>query len=165
MRTTLGTVDGPFTIVATGEAVIASGWTDDVDRLLEFVHPSLLASDDVAQGGHNLVIDQAVQALHAYYEGDFEPILKVPVSQVATGFRERAWKALREVPAGHRVTYAELATNAGNPGAARAAGSACSHNAVPLFVPCHRVVASGGGLGGFAYGLDLKRRLLDREKG
>jgi len=81
----------------------------------------------------------------------------------ATEFQRNVWKALLRIPSGRTSTYAELAADAGHPRAVRAAGSACGANPIPVLVPCHRVVASGGRLGGFSGGLDWKRRLLARE--
>lgn len=81
----------------------------------------------------------------------------------ATRFQQSIWRALLRIPAGRTSTYAELAAAAGHPRAVRAAGSACGANPIPVLVPCHRVVASGGRLGGFSGGLDWKRRLLARE--
>jgi len=80
-------------------------------------------------------------------------------------FQRKALSGARKVPYGKTVTYGELARRVGRPRAARAVGQAMAHNPVPLVVPCHRVVASGGGLGGFGGGLDLKRRLLALEAG
>jgi len=78
-------------------------------------------------------------------------------------FHRKVLAAARRIPCGRTVTYGELARRAGSPRAARAAGQAMAHNPVPLIVPCHRVVAAGGGLGGFGGGLALKRRLLALE--
>jgi len=80
----------------------------------------------------------------------------------ASPFRRRVWEAIRQIPLGQTVTYRELATRIGSPGAARAVGGACAANRLLLAVPCHRVVASRG-LGGFALGLEWKRRLLALE--
>ena len=80
-------------------------------------------------------------------------------------FRRKVLRAARRIPYGATATYADLAWRAGNPRAARAAGQAMAHNPLALVVPCHRVVASGGGLGGFGGGLALKRRLLALEAG
>jgi AraC family transcriptional regulator, regulatory protein of adaptative response / methylated-DNA-[protein]-cysteine methyltransferase len=80
-----------------------------------------------------------------------------------TEFQKAVWAALRSIPAGETRSYAELATLAGRPSAVRAAGSACARNAFAVLVPCHRVVRSDGDLGGYAWGLDRKRRLLERE--
>jgi methylated-DNA-[protein]-cysteine S-methyltransferase len=79
-----------------------------------------------------------------------------------TPFRKRVMQELRKVPAGSTVTYGELASTAGSPGAAHAVGNVMATNPVPLFVPCHRVVATNG-LGGFTGGLDVKRALLRLE--
>ena len=81
----------------------------------------------------------------------------------ATEFQQSIWRALLRIPLGQTSTYAEVASTAGHPRAVRAAGSACGANPIPVLVPCHRVVASGGKLGGFSGGLDWKRRLLGRE--
>jgi len=81
----------------------------------------------------------------------------------ATEFQQSIWRALLRIPTGRTSTYAELAAAAGRPRAVRAAGSACGANPIPVLIPCHRVVASGGRLGGFSGGLEWKRRLLTRE--
>jgi len=89
----------------------------------------------------------------------------VPVDlSAAPPFHAKALRALARVPYGRTVTYGELAARAGRPQGARAVGQAMARNPVPLVVPCHRVVASGGGLGGYGGGLDLKRRLLALER-
>jgi O-6-methylguanine DNA methyltransferase len=80
-----------------------------------------------------------------------------------TPFQQQIWKALLQIPPGRTRTYGELAADAGHPGAARAVGSACGANPIPVLVPCHRVVPSGGGLGGFSGGLGWKETLLRRE--
>ena len=80
-----------------------------------------------------------------------------------TAFQKKVWAALRAIPAGTTVTYARLAASLKRPKAARAVGGACGANPVPLIVPCHRVVAAQGGLGGFSGGLHWKRKLLGRE--
>lgn len=80
-----------------------------------------------------------------------------------TPFRKKVMQELCKVPAGATVTYGELAAASGSPGAARAVGNVMATNPVPLFVPCHRVVATQG-LGGFSGGLDVKRALLKLEK-
>jgi methylated-DNA-[protein]-cysteine S-methyltransferase len=78
-------------------------------------------------------------------------------------FHQKVLRALCRVPCGSTVTYGELAAQVGSPRAARAVGQVMARNPVPVVVPCHRVVASGGGLGGFGGGPDLKRRLLALE--
>jgi len=94
---------------------------------------------------------------------DIEPVWLKPV----TPFRKKVIAATRRIPRGRVLTYAELAARAGSPGAARAVGNTMATNPFPIVVPCHRVVASGGGLGGFSApcGIELKRRLLAMEAG
>lgn len=81
----------------------------------------------------------------------------------STEFQRRVWKALQGIPLGETRQYADLARDLGCPGAARAVGQACGANPIPVLVPCHRVLAAGGTLGGFSAGLEWKRRLLALE--
>jgi methylated-DNA-[protein]-cysteine S-methyltransferase len=113
--------------------------------------------------GHPL-LEQVAAAVAAWDSGeDPAAIGRVPVALPEVGFRHRAWAALREVPPGATVSYAGLAALAGNAAAARAAGTACARNPVAPFVPCHRVVAAGGNLGGYGYGAAMKRAMLTHE--
>jgi O-6-methylguanine DNA methyltransferase len=80
----------------------------------------------------------------------------------ASPFNRRAWESLRTIGWGRAITYGELASLAGSPRAIRAAGQACAKNPLPLIVPCHRVVAENG-LGGFGFGAEWKRKLLELE--
>ncbi|MCB1017610.1 MAG: methylated-DNA--[protein]-cysteine S-methyltransferase [Acidimicrobiales bacterium] len=156
---TVPTPVGPLTIVAAGDTVLAAGWTDDPDALVALIAPAL-RPDGLRRSPHLGAITDAVAA---YVEGDLGAVDRVPVHQRSGPFLEEAWTVLRTVPAGAPVTYAELAAKAGRPDAVRAAASACARNAAALFVPCHRVVRTGGGLGGFRWGLDVKRWLLAHE--
>ena len=87
----------------------------------------------------------------------------IPVDVRGTAFQERVWQELRKIPPGETRSYAEIAAAAGNPRAVRAAGSANGANHVPVLIPCHCVVRSDGSLGGYAYGLEIKQKLLERE--
>ncbi len=87
----------------------------------------------------------------------------LPLDVRGTAFQEAVWQALKTIPAGETRSYAELAAAAGAPGAVRAAGTACGSNPLAVVVPCHRILRSDGGLGGYAWGVERKRRLLDRE--
>lgn len=88
----------------------------------------------------------------------------VPLDIAGTPFRLRVWQELQRIPYGETISYRELAARSGNESAVRAAGSACGANPVCIVIPCHRVLRSGGGLGGFACGLEVKQRLLDLEQ-
>lgn len=89
----------------------------------------------------------------------------LPLDVRGTAFQEAVWRALRSIPAGETRSYAELAALAGKPAAVRAAGTACGANGVAVLIPCHRALRSDGSMGGYAYGLERKRALLDRERG
>lgn len=82
----------------------------------------------------------------------------------ASEFQVRTWEGLLEIPLGETRSYGELARAIGHPGAARAVGGACGANPIPVLVPCHRVVAQSGGLGGYSGGLRWKQLLLERER-
>ncbi len=86
-----------------------------------------------------------------------------PLEPEGTAFEKRVWKALEKIPYGETRTYGDVARSIGNPTAARAVGAANGRNPIPIVVPCHRVVAAGGKLGGFGGGLPLKKKLLSLE--
>lgn len=159
-KMTITTPGGVFTILATPAGTVrAAGFTDDTDDLLPLVHPTLRGPvrSRTAAGP----ITDAVQR---YLDGDLTAIDGVPVEQRCGGeFMGPAWDVLRTVKPGEPVTYTEYAQLTGRPRAVRAAAAACARNAVALFVPCHRVLRTDGGLGGFRWGLPVKRWLLDHE--
>lgn len=168
LATTIDTPDGPFTAVVSDMAVLASGWTADPQTLVALVHPSLrptdVTTDDTqASDGMRAVAASAAEAVRDYYAGDLAAPAQVPVVQRSGEFRTHAWDVLRDVAPGSVLTYTEYAEAAGRPTAVRAAAGACALNAAALFVPCHRIVRTDGSLGGFRYGLDIKRSLLTRE--
>ncbi|HXD01786.1 MAG TPA: bifunctional DNA-binding transcriptional regulator/O6-methylguanine-DNA methyltransferase Ada [Novosphingobium sp.] len=88
----------------------------------------------------------------------------IPLDVRGTAFQERVWQALRAIPPGETRSYAQIAAAAGKPSAVRAAGSANGANPVAVLIPCHRVVRSDGSLGGYAWGEEIKRELLRRER-
>jgi O-6-methylguanine DNA methyltransferase len=89
---------------------------------------------------------------------------KLPkLHMVGTEFQGKVWKELLKIPAGETISYGTLAKRIKSPKAARAVGTACGANPIPFIVPCHRVIASDGGLGGFSGGLNVKRALLKAE--
>ena len=89
--------------------------------------------------------------------------LDLPLDVRGTAFQQRVWQALREVPPGATVSYAEIARRIGAPKAVRAVGAACGANAIAVAIPCHRVVRTDGGLSGYRWGVERKRALLDKE--
>ncbi|KAA9111347.1 methylated-DNA--[protein]-cysteine S-methyltransferase [Microbacterium rhizomatis] len=155
---TIDTPDGPFTIVADDQGrVLASGWTADVDIAIARI-PAAARPAELHEGR----TDAAAAAL-AYYSGDISAIDGVPVWQPGTPMQHAGWDALRTIVPGAPLSYTEFAAQLGAPRAVRAAASICARNAPALFVPCHRVLRGDGSLGGFAWGLEVKRSLLARE--
>ncbi|RGE19149.1 methylated-DNA--[protein]-cysteine S-methyltransferase [Leucobacter sp. wl10] len=168
-HTVVDIVDRPFRAIWTPEdgAIRAAGFATDadpegsslMDRLVR-LDASLSARGLAASPSDDGPIPDA---LRAYARGDLASIDALPVAQPETSFRGAVWRALRGVPAGRAVTYTELASLAGRPAAVRAAASGCANNLVALVVPCHRIVRTDGGLGGYLFGVDIKERLLRHE--
>lgn len=102
-------------------------------------------------------------ALTAYCAGEPEALMSVPANPPGTVFQQRVWAAIRTIPLGETRSYAAIARQIEHPGAVRAVGNACNANLVAIVIPCHRVIAQGGRLGGFAAGVEWKRRLLEHE--
>jgi methylated-DNA-[protein]-cysteine S-methyltransferase len=108
-------------------------------------------------------LDEVRRELELYFEGKLDRF-DLPLDwRLSGGFRQRVLRAINRIPYGQTRTYTEMARSAGNERAVRAAGSACGHNPIPIFVPCHRVLRSGGGLGGYGGGLPMKEELLKLE--
>ncbi|MEO5917636.1 MAG: bifunctional DNA-binding transcriptional regulator/O6-methylguanine-DNA methyltransferase Ada [Luteolibacter sp.] len=89
--------------------------------------------------------------------------LDLPLDVRGTAFQQRVWQALREIPAGSTLSYSEVAEKIGSPKSVRAVAGACAANAIAVAIPCHRVVRNDGNLSGYRWGVERKRRLLDRE--
>jgi methylated-DNA-[protein]-cysteine S-methyltransferase len=104
----------------------------------------------------------AREQLRAYFAGELLDFT-VPLALEGTRFQRRVWDELRRIPFGDAVSYAEVARRVGRPTGARAVGSANGRNPVAIIVPCHRVIAADGTLGGYGGGLRRKRWLLDHE--
>lgn len=114
---------------------------------------------------HTPILDRAVAELDQYFAGE-RTTFTVPLSRPGDGemgFHGRVQRLLATIPYGSFVTYKELAVKAGNPGAVRAVGTACATNPVPIFSPCHRVLRTDGGLGGYRGGTKAKELLLRLE--
>ena len=150
---------GPFTVIADDDdTVLASGWTGDRERLLSYIADRLVP-DHVLQRDESPPIAAAI----AYHDGDVTAPDAIAVRYASGPFLTAAWGALRKIAPGEVISYRELAQRSGSPSAIRAAGSACARNPSALFIPCHRVRRGDGTLGGFGYGLPVKRWLLDHE--
>jgi methylated-DNA-[protein]-cysteine S-methyltransferase len=154
--TTVPTPVGPLALLVRDDALVAAGFTSVADQFGRLAFPARLELvDDLGRFS---------AAARRYFDGDVTAWDDLPVDQPGGPFRQAAWKAMREIPPGQVRSYAELAELAGNGRAVRAAGSACARNLVAPIVPCHRVVRSGGALGGYYYGIDVKQWLLAHER-
>ena len=156
---TMDTPAGPLTILTLDAAVVAAGFTADVDRMFD-----RLPTDRRREGYHVVEeLGDTTKAILRYLDGDLDALNEVTVDQTGTPYQQAIWAGLRAIAPGGTTSYGVLAAGAGAPTAARAAGSACGANLVAPFVPCHRAVLSSGALGGYEYGLPVKRWLLDHE--
>ncbi|MCL3859471.1 methylated-DNA--[protein]-cysteine S-methyltransferase [Actinotalea sp. K2] len=158
--TTVTTDLGPVLAVAGDLGLAAVRIGPDVDLLLEQVRREFPAAhlerDDTG-------LAELADGLRALARGD-RPRTDLPVDLHGTAFQARVWDALRRIPAGQTRSYTEVAEAIGAPAAVRAVASACGANPVALVIPCHRVVRSDGSLGGYRWGLEVKRRLLETEQ-
>ena len=157
------TVDSPLgrlLLAATGEGLVRVAFSSEdhdavLARLASDISPRILRTPRR--------LDEAAHQLDEYFAGK-RRAFSVPVDlQLAHGFRRSVLEHLRRIPYGVTESYAAVARAAGNPSAVRAAASACSHNPIPLVVPCHRVVRSDGTTGEYLGGPEAKRALLAME--
>ena len=147
---------GPMLVAATDRGICRIAFDeDDADLRARFPQA------DISAGGDALAA-LAAQVVAAVESPGRDHNL--PLDVRGTAFQEAIWQALRTIPSGETRSYAELAAMAGRPGAVRAAGSACGANHLPVLIPCHRVTKSDGAIGGYAYGTERKRALLERER-
>jgi methylated-DNA-[protein]-cysteine S-methyltransferase len=158
IATTVDTPLGQMALLGTADCLHVAAFGDDLDELRDRL-PTSLREERMARGE-----TAAAAALRDYFAGDVRALDRVDVRQPGGPFHTAVWREMRAIPPGTTLSYGELAARAGAPRAVRAAGSACARNAVCLFVPCHRVVRSDGGLGGYYYGLGTKLSLLEHER-
>jgi methylated-DNA-[protein]-cysteine S-methyltransferase len=158
--TTADSPFGPLLLAQTRRGLVRVGLPNqDAEELLvdlsERVSPRVLEAP--AQ------LDAARRELDLYFEGKLDHF-DLPLDwRLSDGFRQRVLRAISRIPYGQTRSYTEMARIAGNERAVRAAGTACGSNPIPLVVPCHRVLRTGGALGGYGGGLPMKRALLELE--
>jgi len=152
----VATTLGPILVAATDKGVcrLAFGETG-ADLAARFPRATM------REGGAEFarMVEQVVASVEDPGKGGV-----IPLDVRGTAFQERVWQALRAIPAGETRSYAELAAAAGHPAAVRAVGSANGANPVAVLIPCHRVIRADGSLGGYAWGEEIKRALLERER-
>ena len=148
---------GSMLVAATEKGVCCLSFNEsEADLRARFPKAELVQG---GQGFHSL-FERVVEAVEQPGTGT-----DIPLDVKGTAFQQACWQALREIPPGETRSYGEQAAMLGNPKASRAVGSANGANNIAVLIPCHRVIAADGRLGGYAYGLDIKAELLRREKG
>lgn len=150
---------GAILVAQSQRGICAILLGDNPDRLVrglqdQFPKARIIGCDDEFEQ----LVAQIVGFIEAPAKG-----LNLPLDVQGTAFQERVWRALREIPPGTTVSYAEIAQRIGSPKAARAVAQACATNHLAVAIPCHRVVRRDGGLAGYRWGVDRKRELLRRE--
>jgi AraC family transcriptional regulator of adaptative response/methylated-DNA-[protein]-cysteine methyltransferase len=149
---------GSVLIAATDKGLCSVKLGDDAERL-----ERLLAEEFSAAEIFPRDLKELKARILAFIEGEAS-LARLPLDIRGTVFQRRVWDELRRIPRGETRTYQQIARAIGAPAAVRAVGSACGANPVALAVPCHRAVRTDGGLGGYAWGLQRKRKLLALEK-
>lgn len=156
--TIVGSTLGDVLVGTTGRGVCAVLLGDDAslpaDLAAEFPQACLERADKDLSGWAATVVE-GVEGRRA--------TVSVPLDLLGTDFQRRVWAELQRIPVGETATYAEIAARIGRPTATRAVAGACAGNHVAVVIPCHRVVRSDGGLGGYRWGVERKRALLDSE--
>jgi AraC family transcriptional regulator of adaptative response/methylated-DNA-[protein]-cysteine methyltransferase len=151
---------GAILVARSEKGVCAISFGDDPDALIRelegrFPNARLIGGDRD--------YEQWVARVVAFVEAP-QIGLDLPLDIRGSAFEERVWRALREIPSGETASYSDIAGRIGEPGTARAVAQACAANKLAVAIPCHRVVRSDGGLSGYRWGVERKRRLLGREK-
>lgn len=150
---------GNILVAQTDKGICAIFISDDREEMItelnrRFPKANLIGDDK----GFKQVVEQVVAFVEAPALG-----FNLPLDVRGTAFQQRVWQALRKIPAGTTVSYSDIANMIGTPKAVRAVGTACGANHIAVAIPCHRVLRTDGDLGGYRWGLERKRKLLDRE--
>ena len=151
-----------FAVPAEGQhrdALCLLGFEDVWSGLLQALQARYGPLEEVTSGAPR----EIRRALEAYFDGELHALESLAVEAEGTAFQKKVWAALWRIPVGRTWSYGELARRIGQPGAARAVGAANGANPISLAIPCHRVIATGGGLGGYGGGLERKRWLRRHE--
>lgn len=158
------TAMGALLMAATDRGVCFAQFGSNEAALLGKLRAEFPGANIVASNmSHSPELDAWIQSFEAHIGGT-APRPDLPLDLRGTAFQIRVWNFLLGVREGDVTSYAEVAAGAGSPKAVRAAASACAANRVAVLIPCHRVLRSDGGLGGYRWGLDRKRALLDQER-
>ena len=155
---------GLMMLAATNRGLCFLEFGESEEELLESLEQEYPSSVRLAmQEPYSEQVTAWMQALSAYLEGE-RALQKLPVAIHGTAFQRKVWTYLQTIPEGSVQSYSEVAQAIGHPKAVRAVASACAANRIALVIPCHRVIRGDGGLGGYRWGLDRKRTLIDSER-
>jgi len=157
-QSTFKTPIGNLYLIAHDQKLLAAGFTSFKDLIFR-----LEKSDQSLTLKNRKTLPVISDLLEDYFSGNLDALGGITVQQPGEKFSQSAWRAMRRVAPGAVISYSELARRAGSPAAIRAAGSACARNLIAVVIPCHRIVKTGGSLGNYAYGLDVKNWLLRHE--
>ena len=157
-RTSFKTPIGLLYLIADQQILLAAGFTGFEDLI-----PRLSPEDSIREIKLVTEIPVISELISDYFNGDTSALNSIKVRQPGATFYQSVWKEMRKVPVGKTWSYSDLAKRAGSASAVRAVGSACSSNLIAAIVPCHRIVKSGGSLGNYAYGVEVKEWLLKHE--
>jgi AraC family transcriptional regulator of adaptative response/methylated-DNA-[protein]-cysteine methyltransferase len=147
---------GTMLIAATEKGICRLTFDDSEASLRRLFPNATIVKDD---GGLRALVEGALAAIERPMAAP-----ELPIDVAGTAFQEAVWRELRRIPLGETRSYAEIAAAIGQPKAVRAVGTANGDNHVAVLIPCHRVIRSDGSLGGYAYGLERKAALLQRER-
>ena len=154
---------GPIWLLAGEKGLMALGLNvqfDEFKKRYQDRAPGQWETVNPDQGG---VLKEATDVLQKYFHEGALLTSDLQLDLEGTSFQRKVWKALQHIPQGSTASYSEIARKIKSPGAARAVGTACGANPIPLFIPCHRVIGSNGSLCGFGGGLPIKKHLLALE--
>ena len=152
---------GRLLVAGTDKGVCRISLADDDESLEVALRKEFPLAEQAKDSGHLSEWIETVARLVAGEPPDIDTDL--PLDVRGTAFQRRVWEALRRIPRGETRTYSQIAEDIGQPTATRAVANACGKNPTPVVVPCHRVVRTDGGLGGYALGIERKQKLLNRE--
>jgi methylated-DNA-[protein]-cysteine S-methyltransferase len=147
---------GELKLLASDRGLAAILWRDE--------NPQRIRIRATREDANHPMLLETERQLNEYFAGK-RKTFDVPLDFVGTAFQKRVWEALLAIPFGETRTYAEIATQLGDPKATRAVGAANGKNPISVIAPCHRVIGSSGKLTGYAGGLEAKARLLQLERG
>ncbi len=162
----------PMTLIAHSGKLVMLDWQSyKKQKLIDYIkkHPLNLDENSLSETSpnelnksspDNAIILHTIEQINDYLAGKRQVFdIEMDVS-IGTPFQQKVWQALRHIPYGHTISYAQLAQNIGQPTAFRAVANANGKNPISLLIPCHRVIASDGGLGGYTGGIAIKQALL-----